>query len=192
MRQRGSPATTTAAAPELARCVAAEGACVVQLFSDNNHKGTKATFCSESTYGKEIKLPAAVQNSVSSMKTGKSCKSVELFDEDDCEDGHPDNMVVRGEDGRGSLPYDLDNDVCKLKVRAGVPKICKAGTSSCEVTLYQDANLKGQVLGTYSAASCDKKKGRLLAVVWGDSKVHLEKNIICQDSWELCECRICG
>ena len=89
-------------------------------------------------------LPNHIQYAVSSIKLGAACSNIKVWDDDDCEDTSTDNVVFTGDVSK--LPADLHNDVCKITLSARVP----LSSNECVVSLYEDADYEGTLLGTYT------------------------------------------
>jgi len=104
-----------------------EPECTVTIFQHDNYQGQSRQLdpviksMENGDSGYEISLGAWWADSISSIKLGPGCEKVMLVDDDmaggdQCAFGSTDNLVTR-EDLR-DIPWDLDNDVCKVVVWA--------------------------------------------------------------------------
>jgi len=109
-----------------------EGSCVsqpdcwVRAYSGDNLNGWSSQYgpiyYDENPTGQIFSL-GSMGRSISSVEVSGGCEEVVLMDEDACRVQYSDNMVVELRRSNGNrrvtnLPYDLDNDVCKMKLSA--------------------------------------------------------------------------
>eukprot|EP00927_Polykrikos_kofoidii_P024403 TRINITY_DN2219_c0_g1_i2.p1 TRINITY_DN2219_c0_g1~~TRINITY_DN2219_c0_g1_i2.p1 ORF type:complete len:1500 (-),score=216.34 TRINITY_DN2219_c0_g1_i2:137-4207(-) len=149
--------------------------CEVTVFKDSSFRNFHYTFVKvnnlEHFGGKLVDLKNADWwDEVSSIKLSNGCSRIEAIDDDgSCVLGKSDNRVY-GRPGAGSLPDDLDNDVCKMKVyarkvpKSGPPKgdlpgwidtsDCSTSQSSTNANGYSPRAADGDHDGNYGAGSC--------------------------------------
>eukprot|EP00930_Biecheleria_cincta_P097880 TRINITY_DN89564_c0_g1_i1.p1 TRINITY_DN89564_c0_g1~~TRINITY_DN89564_c0_g1_i1.p1 ORF type:complete len:1514 (+),score=293.40 TRINITY_DN89564_c0_g1_i1:171-4544(+) len=104
-----------------------EPSCSVTAFKDDKFKGASKTYgpvyYQEGKDGEVIDLGGAMDDDISSFKISGGCAEVVLMDEDNCMETHEDNLVIDNrltntEKARERLPWDLNDDVCKMKLIA--------------------------------------------------------------------------
>jgi len=101
-----------------------EPECRVKMFQDDNMKGSThsvgSIYYSEYPHGYETSL-GSFEKKISSLTVSGGCNEVVLMDQDACKLVYSDNMVITLRKQNtpkdiGDIPYDLDNDVCRIKV----------------------------------------------------------------------------
>jgi len=104
-----------------------EPECTVTIFKDDGYQGQSRKLdpvvksMENGNSGYEISLGSSWADSVSSIKLGPGCEKVMLVDDDgsgddQCAVGSTDNTVTR--EDLSEIPFDLENDVCKVVVWA--------------------------------------------------------------------------
>ena len=80
-----------------------------------------------------------MEDDISSIRVKGNCEVVLLYDEDECSMYAPDNILVDA--SLAKLPSDLDNDVCKITLRASMHH----GGPLCKVSLYAEPNYQSHL-----------------------------------------------
>ena len=115
-------------APRPSVATGASAQCTAELFEDPGYKGALLDTLSTHRAEEAFVLPSSVEEFVSSIRLSGACDSMEVFDEDNCEEGSMDNVVYTAD--VYELPPDLDNDVCKIAIHANAT--CAQPDFQCE------------------------------------------------------------
>ena len=88
----------------------------MELYKNEDYNSLLASYSTNSTASKgEVFDTSSVKDEVSSMRVSETCAAVLMYDEDACDALDSDNVLVSK--SVASLPWDLDNDVCKISMR---------------------------------------------------------------------------
>jgi hypothetical protein len=97
--------------------------CIVEIFSAPNLGGSRReygpVYYEENPEGKVM----SVGGDIDSVRVSGGCADVILMDQDECSENYEDNGVIANRDTNrakqnNNLNYDLEDDVCKIKVHA--------------------------------------------------------------------------
>jgi len=93
--------------------------CTVKFYSGDDFSGYLGSVTSQKrgeNGGTLIGLEDEIMNGVSSISS-EGCSVVELYDEDYCTQGDPDNLKGYDDPSWSDLPWDLDNDICAVYIK---------------------------------------------------------------------------
>lgn len=102
-------------------------ACTASIFTNDNAGGDTLllgpTFRKQNAAGKVFRLNGWWEDRISSLTYSGGCEEVLVMDEDGCRESYSDNLKKSNRDNNfawriDDLPYDLDNDVCGIKLTA--------------------------------------------------------------------------
>jgi hypothetical protein len=101
--------------------------CTVTVYTDTNQRGSKKVlgpyYHRDGPDGLSVSFDSSWEDSISSVRISGGCEEVTLIDEDNCQDRNEDNKIVdlrdtNSEKNVNSLNDDLDNDICKIWIKA--------------------------------------------------------------------------
>lgn len=93
--------------------------CIVEIYSKENYEGTMLKRCNtnmKTGFWCRVVNGGQTENQAKSFKMYGQCNKYEILDEDECKPGYEDNVMATA--SKPSIPWDLEDDICGVKIWA--------------------------------------------------------------------------